>query len=286
MYKYSPLLLCVALHLPRPLSKECIWQAKQLEKATEGSDEQADLLAQLEQHAAWNEWVQVAQIYFLLQGKTNTPRKFFMYWRYKLFERLQNNAYRNQYNAIASTIQRKGASQEVTNIDIHALFDSLGNNPHQHPHDPQVGNGGGIADAAAIVAVIHNEVVLEEGDDDDDDNDNNTINNNNNDDDERISELKGQVQELQTTIQEQEATIQKLRETVASLQQQLAESRGGRAYQCDAGGSTSVGWWGWFIVDCKHGNLGFGPAVGTLLPDANVNSKDNNVSILYYHFEV
>jgi hypothetical protein len=143
---------------------------------------------------AWNEWVQVAQTYFLLQGKTNTSRNFFMYWRDNLFERLQNNAYHNQYDSIASTIQRKWAGQDYSNIDIPALLVCLVNNPHHHLHDPQVGNDDGIANATAIVAV----------------------------DNERI------LRKLQEKVQEQEATIKELRETVERLQQQL----GTKAHHC------------------------------------------------------
>ena len=97
LYSHLNFLLCAALHLPRPLSKKCIKLAVQLEKAAKGSDEQAVRLAQLEQDAAWNEWTRVAQTYLLLGGKSNTPRKFFIYWRKVLFGKLTNDAHRRQY---------------------------------------------------------------------------------------------------------------------------------------------------------------------------------------------
>jgi hypothetical protein len=136
-YNLFSFLVCVALRLPQPLSGECLRLAEQLEEATEGSDEHADLSTKLDQYEAWNEWGRVSQTYFLLLGKTNSPRKFFMYWRDSLRQRLQNDAHRLQYDLIARAIRRKGADQKYTKIDIHALIDGFIN-----PQELEDGSGG------------------------------------------------------------------------------------------------------------------------------------------------
>ncbi len=171
VYNKCTVFLSVALHLPRPLSKECIGLAKQLEKAAAGSDKHAVLLAQLKQHAAWNEWVKVAQTYFMMQEKALSPRLLFLYWRDYLFRKLNDDAHRDQYDAIEYTIKKKKAGQEYNTINILALINSLGN-LHRHPYDPQAGNDDGI-DAIALLEEEDNEDADddEEGSDDDDDDD-------------------------------------------------------------------------------------------------------------------
>jgi hypothetical protein len=147
MYNKCTVLLSVALHLPLPLSGECVGLAMQLEKAEAGSDQHTVLLAKLKEYQAWNEWAQVAETYFLHQGQRKSPRVFFYYWRDELRENLNAKAL-CQYRVIANTIKKKKDGEKYTDIDIRVLMVSLGDN--------LAGNDDGI-DAIALLEEEDNE---------------------------------------------------------------------------------------------------------------------------------
>ena len=299
-YNNSALLLCAAKYLPRPLSVECIRCADQLEEAVKGSVEHTNFLTELKQYEAWNEWTQVADTYLLLQDKENSPRNFFMYWRDNLSKQL---AHRLQYNAIAEAIKKKKNGQKYSNIDLHALLDSFINNPHHHPHAPQAGNDG---IAAVDAAAGQDEVALEEEEDDDEDNkdnDNgsNNINNDDNNNDGRILELEGQVLKLQGTIaslEQQLATAMAgtnahvaTAAVAASQEAQQPFDKSATDLEDESGGGLSEA-----LLTAKMENLGldqqsapYDPPEPVASPspsstDADSNSKDNDVGILYHHF--
>jgi hypothetical protein len=127
IYNHFNLFLSVALTLPRPLSKKCKTNAKKLEKAVEGSKEQAKLLKKLEQIPAWNDWVRVYHTFISLGAKPNSPRNLFRHWTYALKDKihLMDDAYAEQYHMIADAIDHKAAGKEYNDIDIRALLNNL-----------------------------------------------------------------------------------------------------------------------------------------------------------------